>query len=271
MASIKEKRLLLGFIMSRGGRVTSGRNASVLRWAHGLCARQGYHHERIGELEEVFEALEADGDLVLERDERGKLFAAHISEQMDSEHADLTSDMFQGLDELWALLVTMMATNTRLRTELWSTDVVIALELAEQAEHDRDEALRQLAEANSRVREMEEQAGAGLAARVAELESELRSTRAELDAHKGRVESIQQVFDLAKADWLAEKKGLRNRLSQFGGDKAALEREVRLFNQTFRPLQEVLLELAELVRGNGIAPSEKALKLLREVIGATQS
>ena len=156
--SIRAKGRLLGFIISRGGRVTSGRNDSLPRWVFGHSSKQSYTNERIDEMVEVFEALEADGVLVLERDDRGKLFAAHLADDADLQGADFEMEMFTSPDQVWVLVGTLQSIIARLRNELNGSDIKTALELASDAESRAQLLAQQLDEARARIDVLELQA-----------------------------------------------------------------------------------------------------------------
>jgi hypothetical protein len=128
------------------------------RWVFGHSSKQSYTNERIDEMVEVFEALEADGVLVLERDDRGKLFAAHLADDADLQGADFEMEMFTSPDQVWVLVGTLQSIIARLRNELNGSDIKTALELASDAESRAQLLAQQLDEARARIDVLELQA-----------------------------------------------------------------------------------------------------------------
>ena len=223
--SNRSKRRLLGFIASRGGRVTSGRNDSLLRWVFMSVAREAYAHERIAPLEELFEALEADGDVVLEHDERGKLFAVRLSDEADMSHADVPDEEPDEQDQnLWPLVTLLMSENSALHRRLEESDIEAALELAEAAENRRQQLEAQLAEKERALAALPDQQL--LEGRLADATSELAAVSTELAATRSRYETLADLLNSKTESWAREKRDLRNRLSAAGNESARLREEL---------------------------------------------
>lgn len=219
----RRKRLLLGYVASRpGGRVTAGRNESLLRRVFEITAREAYAHERVGELYEVFMALESDGDLVLERDEYGKLFAAHLADDVDLGHADFESDMFDSHEELWLMLVALMSSNARLRRQIEESGVDAALELAMAAESHAQVLLQQLEAARGDVAKLSSQAIPSPPQQLVDVETELAAAKSELATTQSRLKNLIEAHELATKRWASEKKELRDKLSQSRNEAARL-------------------------------------------------
>ncbi len=249
-ASNRAKRRLLGFIASRGGRVTSGRNDSLLRWVFELSAKQSYAHERIDELEEVFEASESDGDLVLERDERGKLFAARLADAADFTHADLESSMFESPEELWALVVTLLSINARQRKQIDESEVETALELAATAEGHVRALVEQLRLAQETIVELTTRGEP--ARQQADVEAELAAVRLDLAAAQSKIKNLNEVHELAVERWRREKADLRDKLSRSGNDAAALRNQLIEANHTIDASISVISTLRLVLRDHGV-------------------
>ncbi len=253
--SNRSKRRLLGFIASRGGRITSGRNDSVLRWVFEKSAREAYSYGRIAPLERVFEALETDGDVVLERDERGKLFAAHLSDSADFSHADIDADMFEGDQDRWMFITLLLSTNAALKRQLEESDIDAALELAEMQEARSRELEQELAEANRQLAELSAQTR--LADQLAEVEAALALCQTELVAANSRVASLKSILENKTAEWASEKHDLRNRLSFAGSEQARLRVEVTTAREI--AIQSLRSGLAAALRSHGLSDAEVEL------------
>lgn len=249
-ASNREKRRLLGFIASRGGRVTSGYNDSLLRWTFEILARESYVHERIDKLEEVFEALEADGDLVLERDERGKLIAAHLADDADYRHADFESSMFESPEELWALVVTLLSINGRLRRQIDESDIEAAIELAADAESRAHAMSEQLRSAQEAIAGLTSQATSGR--QQADVEAELAALRLELATSRSRQEGLTAAHTLQVERWRREKADLRNKLSKAGNEMADQRRRLETANYTIDASIGVITTLRSVLKDHGV-------------------
>ncbi len=255
MPSNRAKQRLLGFILSRGGRITSGRNDSLLRWVFEITARERYAHERITELETVFTALESDGDLVLERDDRGKLIAAHVAETANFEHADLEASMFETSEQLWVFLTILMARNTKLRQQLAASGVDEALAMAAEAEHQRDAALRELNELRGALTNMP---GPAPEEQESSLCERLAATEAARATAVSRFENLQQMFEEAKVGWAKEKSELRDKLSKQGSRVAELVRNL----EAYRGIHRIALTVATALDDAGLPiPLEVAREL----------
>lgn len=234
--SNKEKRRILGFIASRGGRHSAGRNDSLLRWLFKMTAQEAYAHERVGELEQLLISLEADGDVVLERDERGKIFAVALADKVNLDHADIDQELITSNEELWNVITILRVHNTRLERERVESGVEAALELAIEAEHDRDAAREKLAAAEAQLAELSQRHPPE--DRSEELSTEIARLKTQLDTSTTRVSTLEGVLRDERADRAEEKRRLRKRLSDDGNRIAELERTLLGNARRFQELSE---------------------------------
>lgn len=222
--SIKEKRRILGFIASRGGRHSAGRNDSLLRWLFNMTAHEAYAHERVGELEQLLIALEADGDVVLERDERGKIFAVALADKVNLDHADISQELFESKEDWWNLITTLMSQVTRLQRDRVESGVEAALELAIDAEHDRDVAREQLVSVQAELTELSQRHTPE--DRSEELSAQVAQLRTRLDIATSKAAAFEELLRGERIDRDREKRKFHKRLSDDGNTIARLQRSL---------------------------------------------
>jgi hypothetical protein len=250
------KARLLAFIIVKNGYLHSGANAALLPWIFYKTGWRRYTHQRVGDIEPLLLALEDDRDIVLTRDKWGKITAADLTSHYEISHAEFEAEMFTTPVELWAYITILRGKITQLQDH--PKETAAALEMAIEAEHQRDEALLRVSVLEAEIANRTDTSD--LERQIATLSPKLERVTAENVALTKRNTFLERQLAKQKEEALARKVATGKTLSRRGNEQKALERSLEVQQNVIDNLLRTLELLKELCLSNGIGPDQlKAL------------
>lgn len=191
--SNRSRGRVLAYLVSQGGRVTSGRNANLYGYIWRKISRSDYTHERVTALSHLIEAMAAEGMLELEQADSGRVFAISLTDTADLTVAEEDRELFDN-DAVWLLVAGLQHRVAQLHAQVQGADEALA-------------ALAHEVEADTRVTDLQQ--------RVAELEAE-QAARPEADCqHEAEIAKIKAR---AERQLLETRKALDQRLNDLRKD-----------------------------------------------------
>lgn len=236
--SKRTRRRIIAYIVSQGGRISSGQNDNLVGWMFHQIKREDYTHERVTDLKGILKAMAEDGTIELEYSLKGRPMVVSIPssatiDEIDEEDYDLFKSEGVLREAVWLLVSILSGRVQQFRQR------------AEEAEA----AFEELTTESGLMQE-----NATLRARVAELKSveqvsdcthedefaRLREQHAtELERMRGE---HQDLLRLKQEEVVAIRKEYQKRLQRKGNDYASLKREYDELEEVLRLLPDALAE-----------------------------
>lgn len=105
--STKVRRRIVAFLLSRGGRATSGQNHGYVRWMRDKIATGKYVHEQVGYLKQTLVNMERDGIVTIEwaLEKSTRITAVSLGVAADVSTIDEEDyDLFSTVEAVWILV-----------------------------------------------------------------------------------------------------------------------------------------------------------------------
>lgn len=105
--SVRVRRRIVAFLLSKNGRVTSGQNDGLVRWMRDALAQGRYVHEQVGYLKQTLINMERDGIITIEwaLAKSTRITAVSLGATADVSTIDEEDyDLFNTVEAVWILV-----------------------------------------------------------------------------------------------------------------------------------------------------------------------